>query len=102
MQEDKAFVARAEKEAQPARVVNVKALQFSLDLWEPICLKGDPTSDEPLVLVPEGYSFVAEDSALEEIGMVRSLLTLHRDCIPLMSISYACSNCPPLSCICKW
>ena len=70
VQEDKALVAEAGKRAKAAKVVNIKPLQSSLDLWEPICLKGNPESDEPLLLLPEGYSFIGEESPLEEIGMV--------------------------------
>lgn len=62
-------MAAAGQAAKPARIIDVSPLQSSLDLWEPICLKGDPDSDEPLLLLPEGYTIAGKDP-LQEIGKV--------------------------------
>lgn len=60
----------AKQASRSARTLVVKAEQSSLDLWEPICLKGDPTSSQVLLLLPEGYKLLGSDPAAE-IGEAR-------------------------------
>ena len=72
MQEDTQLVAQAKSLSKPAKIIEVKPLQSALDLWEPICLKGDSESSEALLLLPEGYTFAVEDDPLEMIGEVKT------------------------------
>lgn len=73
VQEDKALIKEASAESHGLKVIPVQPQQASLDLWEPICLKGDPTSKEVLLLLPEEFNFVdpeKSEKAKAEIAQV--------------------------------
>ena len=74
IQEDEELLAAAKSKASPLRVIDIEPMQPSLELWEPICLKGDPTSQDVLLLLPTDYSFVDAAEAKKEIPQVIDIL----------------------------
>lgn len=71
VQADEKLLADAKAQAGTARVITVKEDQSSLALWEPICLRGDATSDEVLLLVPDNYELLDRAAVEKEAAEVR-------------------------------
>lgn len=82
-QEDEELLARAHQEAKSVKIVPIKSLQPALDLWEPICLKGDAKSDQALLLLPEEYELLEPRASTQHIAEVSAPASARRSPPPL-------------------
>ena len=64
----------AAKDTPKLKIISILPEQPSLDLWEPICLKGNATASDVLLLLPEEYSFLDRAKAEADIPKVRDIL----------------------------
>ena len=70
MQEDEALLKEAKAKAGDIKVIPIKEDHSALELWEPICLKGDATSDQALLFLPEEYELLEPTTSGMEIAEV--------------------------------
>ena len=76
MQEDEELLARAKTLAGGLRTIPIAQEQSALALWEPVCLKGDATSEEVLLLLPEEYELLEPRVSASKIAEVSEMLVL--------------------------
>ena len=70
MQEDEALLKEAKTKAGNIKVIPIKGDHSALELWQPICLKGDATSDQALLFLPEEYELLEPTTSGMEIAEV--------------------------------
>lgn len=69
-QADQDLLEQARQQAGVVKVVPIKEDQSALSLWEPICLNGNASSNEVLLLLPDSYELLDQD-AEKHIAEVR-------------------------------
>lgn len=70
MQEDKMLLAEVRTKRRAAKVVDIKKVHFTLDLWESQCTQTGSSLDEVLLLVPESYTILRREQTLLDIAEV--------------------------------